>query len=108
MDQANPPADGPPAAGADAIEIVDRRDRGRYEISVEGRLAGISTYELGHGEITFIHSEVDPAFAGRGLGSRLAAHALDDARARSLSVRPVCPFIRRYIRSHPEYQALVG
>jgi predicted GNAT family acetyltransferase len=90
-----------------AVEIVDRPDRSRYEISVDGRLAGISTYKLGDGEITFIHTEVDRSFAGQRLGSRLAAHVLDDARARNLGVRPLCPFIRRYIGSHPEFQALV-
>ncbi|MDP9483527.1 MAG: N-acetyltransferase [Chloroflexota bacterium] len=90
-----------------AIEIVDRPDQSRYEISVDGALAGIATYQLGDGEITFIHTEIDRAFGGQGLGSRLAAHVLDDARARSLGVRPLCPFIRRYIRSHPGYQDLV-
>ena len=90
-----------------AIEIVDQPDRSRYEMAVDGELAGIATYRLGDGEITFIHTEVDRSFAGRGLGSRLAAHVLDDARARSLGVRPQCPFIRRYIGSHPGYQALV-
>lgn len=90
-----------------AIEIVDQSDRSRYEMSVDGALAGIATYRLGPGEITFIHTEVDRSFAGQSLGSRLAAHVLDDARARNLAVRPLCPFIRRYIRSHPEYQALV-
>ena len=113
MDQADPRTDGSAAAGdaaaaETAIEIVDRADRRRYEMSVDGRLAGIATYELGDGEITFIHTEVDRSFAGRGLGLRLAAHVLDDARARNLRVRPLCPFIKRYIRSHPEYRDLVG
>lgn len=90
-----------------AIEIVDRPERSRYEINVDGGLAGIATYQLGDDEITFIHTEVDRSFAGQGLGSRLAAHVLDDARSRSLGVRPLCPFIRRYIRSHPAYQDLV-
>ncbi len=90
-----------------AIEFADRPDRSRYEISVDGSLAGIATYKLGDGEITFIHTEIDRSFAGRGLGSRLATHVLDDARARDLGVRPLCSFIRRYIRSHPLYQDLV-
>jgi predicted GNAT family acetyltransferase len=98
---------GDAGSGAAGVEIVDRPDRKRYEVIVDGGLAGISTYELADGEITFIHTEVDRSFAGRGLGSRLAAHVLDDARARSLAVRPLCPFIRRYIRSHPAYKDLV-
>jgi uncharacterized protein len=90
------------------IEIVDRPERRRYEIDVDGRVAGFVTYRLRPGLIIFIHTEVDPAFAGRGLGARLAAFVLDDARARRLRVVPACPFIARYIRSHPAYADLVA
>lgn len=108
MDKVDPGTDGSSAAAEPGIEIVDRPDRKRYEISVDGALAGVATYQLGGGRITFIHTEIDRSFAGRGLGSRLAAHVLDEARARNLRVRPLCPFIKRYIGSHPEYLALVG
>ena len=45
------------------------------------------------GVITFTHTEVDDAYEGQGLGGTLARYALDDARARGLEVRPLCPFI---------------
>ena len=90
------------------IDVVDRPERRRYEVSVDGDLAGFARYRFSNAEITFIHTEVDRAFAGRGLGSRLAAFALDDARARGLRVVPVCPFIARYIRSHPAYADLLA
>lgn len=107
MDSASAGADGSPPGVDAAVEIADRPERSRYEVSVGGRLAGVVTYQLGDDEITFVHTEIDRSFAGRGLGSRVAAHVLDDARTRSLGVRPLCPFIRRYIRSHPAYQDLV-
>jgi predicted GNAT family acetyltransferase len=55
----------------------------------------------------FTHTEVDPAFEGHGIGSALAAGALDDARRRGLVVVPSCPFIRAYITRHPEYADLL-
>jgi predicted GNAT family acetyltransferase len=91
---------------SEAIETVDRPDRSRYEITVDGRVAGVAIYALGDGEIKLLHTEVDRAFAGRGMGSRLAADVLDDIRARGLRVRAECPFMARYIRSHPAYQDL--
>jgi predicted GNAT family acetyltransferase len=106
MDSARAGAEGSPGVDA-TVEIADRPERSRYEVSVGGHLGGVATYKLGDGEITFVHTEIDRSFAGRGLGSRVAAYVLDDARARSLRVLPLCPFIRRYIRSHPEYQDLV-
>jgi predicted GNAT family acetyltransferase len=50
---------------------------------------------------------VKPEYEGRGLGSRLAGFALDDAVARELTIVPVCPFISAYLREHPEYEASV-
>lgn len=90
-------------------EIRDQPARSRYEITVDGRLAGVAVYRLrdGEREVTLVHTEVDRAFAGKGLGSRLAKYVLDDIRARGLRVRPECPFMARYIRSHPAYQDLV-
>jgi predicted GNAT family acetyltransferase len=98
----------PEASDPSVIGIVDRPERRRYEMEVDGRVAGIATYRLTDARITFIHTEIDPAFAGRGLGSRLAEFVLDDARARGLRVVAVCPFITRYIRSHPSYADLVA
>ncbi len=89
------------------VETVDRPDHRRYELTVDGVLAGWVTYRLSDRRITFIHTEVRPAYAGRGLAQRLAQDVLDDARARSLRVRPLCPYIASYIRAHPAYQDLV-
>ena len=50
---------------------------------------------------------MDDAYEGQGVGSELAAGALDDARARGLRVLPYCPFIRGYIERHQEYLDLV-
>lgn len=74
---------------------------------VDGQVAGFAEYRLGSRTIIFTHTVVDPAYEGRGLGSRLARFALDDARARGLKVRPQCPFFARYIASHPAYADLV-
>lgn len=90
------------------IQTADHPERGRYEISVDRRLAAVAQYKLKAGVITLIPTEVDHAFGGRGLGSRLIADALDDARRLGRRVNPVCPFTARFIRSHPEYQDLVA
>ncbi|MFD8971309.1 MULTISPECIES: GNAT family N-acetyltransferase [unclassified Streptomyces] len=95
-------------------QVVDRPEKSRYEILAgdDGTgTAGFAEYFLSHDEsereIAFIHTEIDPRFGGRGLGGLLARGALDDARARGLRVLPYCPFIRGWIRKHPEYADLV-
>jgi len=90
------------------ITVRDNPERRRFEIHVDGVLGGYSAYELMPGQILFTHTHIDPTFEGRGLGSRLAAGALDAARQRGLTVIPRCPFIARYIDRHPEYLDLVA
>jgi predicted GNAT family acetyltransferase len=90
------------------ITVTDRPEASRYEITADGELVGFVTYRLSPGVIAFLHAEVDPARERRGLGSRLVADALNDARARGLAVRPVCPFVAYYVESHPDYADLVA
>jgi predicted GNAT family acetyltransferase len=92
------------------VRVADDAARHRFEISVDGTVAGFAAYRL-HPEgarperIVFTHTEVDPAYEGQGLGSRLAAGALGAAKERGLTVVPQCPFIAAYLRRHPEYAA---
>jgi predicted GNAT family acetyltransferase len=70
-------------------------------------LAGFSEYRDARGRRTFMHTEIDLAFEARGLGSKLAAAALDDVRAKGKQVVPICPFIKSFIDRHPEYADLI-
>ncbi|MFI5262299.1 MAG: GNAT family N-acetyltransferase [Candidatus Limnocylindrales bacterium] len=90
------------------IEVHDLPERHRYVITVDGATAGVAMYRLREDVITFIHTTVDDAYGGRGLGSRLAAAALDDARRRGLRVIARCPFIAGFITEHPAYQDLLA
>jgi predicted GNAT family acetyltransferase len=92
---------------APTVEVADRPAQGRYEIRVDGQVAGIAQYRSRPGRIEFVHTEVGDEFEGQGLGARLISFALDDARARGLEVLPSCPFVRSYIQRHPDYIDLV-
>ncbi len=90
-----------------SFEVRDNVESHRYEAWVDGGLAGFSQYEPHDGWLVFVHTEVDPAYTGRGVGSRLATGALDDVRARGLKLTPQCPFIAAFIKRHPAYADLV-
>jgi len=87
--------------------VVDNPDQNQFEGRLDGRLVAHSKYEMAPGVITFLHTEVDPALEGKGLGGALASNALDDVRARGLQVVARCPFIAAYIRRHREYRDLL-
>jgi hypothetical protein len=92
---------------ASSDDVRDNPARHRFELEVDGHLA-VAVYSLAPGVITFIHTEVPEALAGRGVGSRLAKGALAQVRARGLKVVPRCPFVRGYIEKHPEWQDLLA
>lgn len=86
--------------------VRNNTDKNRYELSVDGHLAA-TYYRIADGVITFIHTEVPDALAGRGVGSKLVKGALDQVRAAGLKVVPQCPFVRAYIEKHPDYNDLL-
>ena len=88
------------------IEVKNNEDEQQYEAKVEGHTA-LLAYEREGGTITFLHTEVPPALEGHGIASKLAHAALEYAGAQKLSVVPLCPFVRSYIRRHPEYLSLL-
>src|SRR5262245_17219167 len=90
----------------DGIEVSHDEVAQRYEARVDGALSLIE-YERQGDRIIYLHTEVPRALEGRGIAATLARTALEDARARNLSVVPLCPFVSGYIRRHTEYLALV-
>jgi predicted GNAT family acetyltransferase len=90
-----------------AVDVRDNPDEQRYEATVDGDLAGFTAYRLRPGLIAFLHTQVDDAFEGHGVGSTLVSEALEDARRRGLEVLPFCPFVNSYIEKHHEYLDLV-
>lgn len=88
-----------------AAEIRDNPDKHRYELEVDGEIAFV-LYRRAPGTITFVHTEVPKALGGKGIGTQLAKHVLDAARAEGLKVIVKCPFITAYMKRHPEYDDL--
>ncbi len=95
---------------ATSVEFVvaDNAEQRRYEARRGAEVVGFMTYRLEPEWMTLIHTEVDSALEGQGIASRLVAGALDDIRRRGLTIVAICPFVRAYLRRHPEYADLVA
>ena len=87
--------------------IEDDPPNQRYKVWLGDEFAAYSEYENEPGRIVFTHTVVRPRFEGRGIGSRLAKFAVEDARARGLRITPICPFIRSWLERHHEYDSIV-
>jgi uncharacterized protein len=97
----------PHEAASDEDRVV-HVDGGRYELWRGDRRLGLVSYRPRGDDLTFIHTEIDPEFEGRGLGKKLIAGALDDVRSKGGKVVPLCPFVSRFIERNEKYGDLVA
>ena len=92
----------------DDVAVVNDPAAGRYRLLLDGAEIGFLEYDpIGQTSILIKHTEVAPGHEGKGYGSALVRHALDDVRARNLSVVPICAYTLAFIRRHREYVDLV-
>ncbi|HWD51172.1 MAG TPA: GNAT family N-acetyltransferase, partial [Acidimicrobiales bacterium] len=85
-----PDAEGP-------VRVILNPDEKRYELWSGDRLDGFASFRERPGAIDVFHTLIEPELEGHGLGGRLVAGVLDDARARGLRVVPTCSFVGYYV-----------
>ena len=91
------------------ITVRDNPDEQRFEaIDESGELLAISTYRRYEDRIVFVHTEVSDDAEGQGVGSDLVRTALDQVREEGLRVVAQCPFVKEWIRRHPDYADLTS
>jgi uncharacterized protein len=90
------------------LSVTHDAENDRYVLLRDGVEIGQTVYDRPEpGLIEFLHTEIDSSLQEHGLGSALAAGALDDVRANSTDrVSAICPFISGFLRKHPEYADL--
>lgn len=76
---------------------------GRFVVSVDGHDVGLADYADDGGRRVFPHTEVRPAYRGRGLATILVAEALRATREQGLRIVPQCSMVADFIDRHPEY-----
>jgi predicted GNAT family acetyltransferase len=78
----------------------------RFEVRFPDGVALLKYHYDREGRLSLDHTEVPAAHGHHGVAARLAQAALDLAKARSLKVVPVCPYVVAYLEKHPEFAPL--
>jgi len=85
----------------DDTPVTHNEAKGQFEIEMENQTAFLQ-YRRTPDHISLVHTEVPEALRGRGLGNQLVHAALDYAHFNQNKVVPVCPFVKAYLKKHPE------
>jgi hypothetical protein len=79
----------------------------RYELLDGSEVVGEIRYRREPGALALVHTEIDPSHEGQGAAGLLVEEAVRDLRERGLGLIPVCPYVRAWLRHHPEQADLV-
>jgi predicted GNAT family acetyltransferase len=77
------------------IEHIDNGKKGIFKATENGSLGGRMTYVwAGSAKIIIDHTEVEPAFSGKGVGRKLLSAAVEMARGKHIKILPLCPYAK--------------
>jgi predicted GNAT family acetyltransferase len=90
------------------ITVRHNPDRQRFEILDAGNVIGKAAYKDYDGGASpqriFYHTVINEEYGGQGLAGQLATVALDETVSAGTGIVPVCPFIKKFLAKHPEYE----
>jgi uncharacterized protein len=87
----------------DPLPVVrDNPAANRYELWLGDVVVGFAEYARTDGVVTVPHVGTDPAHRGNGYAALLMDGLIDDLRARSFTIRPLCPYAANYMNDRPD------
>ncbi len=90
-------------------DVIQNQELDRFELVIDGELAGYSEYRIVGTDLIFTHTEILSDERERGLGGRLVRDALDQVREHTdYRVVAQCPFVAHWLKQHPDYQDLLS
>lgn len=77
--------------------------KGEFVATFDGQKAGLMTYSwAGEDRIIIDHTEVEPAYNGKGIGKEMVYKAVEFAREKNLKIIPLCPFAKAMFQKNEE------
>jgi predicted GNAT family acetyltransferase len=90
-----------PAEVSEFPRVTDNKAESRFEIVADDLLAEL-TYRRRGNRLILLHTEVPAQLEGHGIAGRLVTAAVERAAGESLTLVPLCPFARDWLRRHQD------
>lgn len=82
--------------------VLNEEHKGEVQLFSDDRKAGFMDIQISGNVLTVFHTEVDPAYEGRGFAKLLLHQLVEYARENTLKIMPLCPYVHLQFRRHPE------
>ena len=91
------------------VTLEETGNKGRYAYRADdtGEEAEITFSRVSPTRIIVDHTGVPDSMRGQGVGAKLAAFVVADARAKGERIIPLCPFFKAQAQRHPEWSDVV-
>lgn len=87
------------------VEISETGSRGSAIALEYDRKIGEMTFSKANEHLMIIdHTEVDPAFGGRGVGQAMLMALVSMAREKNIKIIPLCPFANAQFKKQTDIQ----
>jgi predicted GNAT family acetyltransferase len=90
------------------IRTEDSDKGGRYVIGEAGAEAEMTFSRASPRLIVIDHTGVPDIYRGQGIGAKLAAHAIEQARQGGWKIIPLCPFMKAQVQRHPDWADVIS
>ncbi len=77
-------------------------NRGEVEIYADGKKAGLMEIDVKNNVLTVYHTEVDPAYEGKGFARVLLNQLVSYAREQHIKIVPLCPYVLMQFKRRPD------
>jgi len=91
---------------AEKLVVTHNEAEKLFEVWIDGHLSKLE-YILDDDTIVMTHVGVYPEHRGQAVAAKLVQSGLEYARANSLRVIPMCPYVGVYMRRNPQYNDLL-
>ncbi len=91
------------------VKQNNNEKNGEFEAFFDGKHAGLMTYTwAGNDKFIIDHTEVEPAYNGKGVGKEMVLSAVDFARKNHIKIIPLCPFAKATFQRNEDLQDVLA
>ena len=88
------------------MEVIHDLEEKRFYSVVEAQTALMDYKIVDKKTLKYYHTFVPPPLRGKKVAAEIVKTALEYAKENNFKVIPSCPYVKKFITRHPEYQNL--